>query len=347
MPQKSDNSALFRQWILLKILPARRLGASVESLAAEASVSVKTIRRDLLLFQELGFPLEEFRAGHGKKIWKLSGQSGPSLSFNLDEALALYLARRLFEPLHDTLLWQSLEAAITKIRSTLNETALEYVENMLGRIRPAPLASSNYAAKAEIVDRLMIGIEDHKIVHITYRSVRATEAATRDVYPHGVVAHRGSLYLIAFAPEHDEIRRYKIDRIDNIEVSDFRFEQRANFDLDLHLAGSFAIYTGNEPVGIKVRFARAVARYIQEKTWPGCKATTRQSTDDIVLEFELNATAEFKSWILSFGPLAEILEPGFLRNEIAADLLAAGGQYAIARNQESNSNPSRAFVEQP
>ena len=62
-------------------------------------------------------------------------------------------------------------------------------------------------SKAGIIDALIIAIEDRKAVHITYQSQQATETATRDVYPYGLVRHKGSLYLTAFAPEHDQIRR--------------------------------------------------------------------------------------------------------------------------------------------
>jgi predicted DNA-binding transcriptional regulator YafY len=86
---------LVRQWVLLKTLASRRYGASVQELAAELEVHEKTIRRDLTLFLQAGFPLHEERGPHGRKAWRLKTAAGHAeISFALDEALALYLGRR-------------------------------------------------------------------------------------------------------------------------------------------------------------------------------------------------------------------------------------------------------------
>ena len=43
----SEQGPLLRQWILLKALSSRRYGATVQELAEDVGVSLKTIRRDL------------------------------------------------------------------------------------------------------------------------------------------------------------------------------------------------------------------------------------------------------------------------------------------------------------
>ena len=134
----------------------------------------------------------------------------------------LYLGRPFLEPMAGTQLWQAAHSAMRKIRATLSESALEYLERFPQSV---PLHERTDSAitpsKAEIIDDLTIAIEDCKAVHITYQSQQATEPATRDVYPYGLVRHKGSLYLVAFAPEHDEIRHYKVDRIEAVEISSF------------------------------------------------------------------------------------------------------------------------------
>lgn len=94
-----EASPLIRQWMLLKLLSARRYGATVKEMAEEMSVSERTIRRDLETFLAAGFPLEEAVCDHGRKTWHIDpASSQPRLSFTFDEAIALYLGQ-LVQPL--------------------------------------------------------------------------------------------------------------------------------------------------------------------------------------------------------------------------------------------------------
>lgn len=97
------RSPLLRQWMLLEALSSRAGGATVLELVRELGVSEKTVRRDLGTFQKVGFPLQEHFGPHGRKAWRLEPSADtPSLSFAFDEAIALYLGRRLLEPLAGT-----------------------------------------------------------------------------------------------------------------------------------------------------------------------------------------------------------------------------------------------------
>jgi predicted DNA-binding transcriptional regulator YafY len=43
---------------------------------------------------------------------------------------------------------------------------------------------------------------------------------------------------------------------------------------------------------------------------------------------QVGGSSELRSWILSFGPSAEVIEPESLRAEVAKDLAAALARYA-------------------
>ncbi len=145
-----------------------------------------------------------------------------------------------------------------KIRATLSKSALEYVERFPQLFHCTGAGAGNYAAKAEIIDALSLAVDDRKAVVMTYQSRQATEPATRDVYPYILVWHKGSLYLLAFAPEHDEVRRYKVNRIESVEVTSFTFQRPAEFDVKDYLARSFGIYDGDDEITVVVKFAPAV-----------------------------------------------------------------------------------------
>jgi predicted DNA-binding transcriptional regulator YafY len=317
-----DDLPLMRQWRLLRILGVRHYGVTIREMAREMHVTEKTIRRDLTLFSSLGFPLEKTAGDRGCNKWNLAGGGNqPPLAFTFEEAVVLYLGRRFLEPLAGTELWQAANAAMRKIRATLSKSAIEYLEQFPKLFHCTTAGFGNYANKANIIDDLTKAAEDRRAVHITYQSQQATEPATRDVYPYCLVRNnRGALYLFAFSPEHDMVRNYKIDRMESVEVSSFIFQRPRDFDIEAHLAGSFGIYDGSGDIDVVVKFAPSAARYVLESKWHDSQVLTSQRDGSLLARFTLSSTVEIKSWVLSFGASAVVLEPEELRAEIAQEL---------------------------
>jgi predicted DNA-binding transcriptional regulator YafY len=343
----SEETPLVRQWILLRMLSALHHGASVKEMADEMGVSEKTIRRDLESFQRAGFPLAETVEEHGRKKWHVDpDRNQPGLSFALDEAIALYLARHLMEPLAGTVFWEATQRAFRKIRTTLGPEALKYIGQFGAMFHQTMVGVSDYTKKSELIDELMIGIEDKRAVFITYQSLRATEPVTYDIYPYGLAYHRGSLYLIGFAPDHREIRHWKVDRIEDAEVTPVHFNRPEDFDLHDHLAKSFGVFHGDGEVHVKVRFSPTVTRYVTESKWHSSQKLTPQKDSSLVAEFDLDHTEEIKRWIQSFGKNAVVLEPDQLRADMIGELNAlrdaygAAGAVAEDVDREGAVNPS-------
>ncbi len=323
-----DEAPLVRQWILLRTLCASHQGVGVAETARELGVSEKTIRRDLEAFHRAGFPLTESVEEHGRKKWRIDiGGNHPGLAFAFDEAIALYLARHLMEPLAGTPFWEAAQRAFHKIRAALGPGALKYIERFGGMFHQTVVGASDYSKKADIIDQLMLGMEDCRVVFLTYQSAHATEPVTYDVYPYGLSYHRGSLYLVGWAPQHDEIRHWKVDRIEDASVEELRFPKPEDFDLHEHFAHSFGVFQGDGEVHVKVRFAPEVARYVQESQWHPSQQLSPQADGSLVAEFDLDGTEEIKRWVLSFGRHATVLEPEALWREMLDEVDSVKSNY--------------------
>jgi proteasome accessory factor B len=326
-----DESSLRRQWILLGMLRSRSLGASIRALAVELKVSQKTIRRDLDLLRTVGFPLEESVGQYKRKSWRMkAGNHQPPLSFTYEEAAALYLGRRWLSPLAGSALWEAAHEALRKIKAVLGPTALDYVDRFEGLFHFTTFGTSDYSRKGVFIDKIRLGIEDSRAIHILYQSERATEPAFRDVYPYDFARFSGSLYLIAHDPREEKIKTYKLDRIEDVENSTFPFVRPKDFDTKAFLASCLGIYQGDGDVdlAVKIRFAPSVARFVTEKRWHHSQKLTRQRDGSLIAEFRLSCTQEIKSWALGFGCKAVVLEPEELRAEIAEELETMRAAYA-------------------
>ncbi len=314
----NETSPLIRQWRLLAALGARHGGCFVDDLAREHQCSDRTVRRDLLVLRRAGFPLEESLGDHGRKQWTIAAPpSLPALQLNWMEAISLYLGWRFMQPLAGTRFGTSLTAAIAKIRSTLGTMPAAYLNRMAGAFHVTD-DRVDYSGKAELLDQLTGAIEERRIVQLTYQSERATEPVTRDVYPVGWVFHNSAAYLVADAPDHGERRLYKLDRVETAHVTKLQFTKPAEFSPGEYLAGALGVFRGGngQPQAIRVRFHSPVARYVKERRWHASQVLTPQSDGSLVAEFHLTALAEMKSWLLSFGQQALVLEPP----ELVADL---------------------------
>jgi predicted DNA-binding transcriptional regulator YafY len=325
----ADQLPQVRQWILLRTLCSRHYGVTIKDMVHELNVSEKTIRRDLETFQAAGFPLNEVVGEFGRKKWHIdAGKAEPGMNFAYDEAIALYLGRRFLEPLAGTVFWEAAQRAFKKIRATLGVEALKYIDQFGTMFHQTLVGAGDYSKKAELIDELMVGIEDRKAVFITYQSLRATEPVTYDIYPYGLIYHRGALYLVGRSPQREEICHWKISRIEAADVTTVHFQRPEDFDLQQHLAKSFGVYHGDGNVKIKVRFAPAVARYVSESNWHESQKLTQQKDGGVLAEFDLSDTEEIKRWIMSFGQHAVVLEPDSLREEIVEELNSVLAAYS-------------------
>lgn len=328
-----ETQMIVRHWQILRMLSAREHGLTVATLSEETRVSIKTMRRDLLLLSQVGFPLEESNGRHGTKSWRLRTPDGiPPLQMRFDEAASLYLALKQLQPWMGTLVGEAARSAWNKVKASFSESVLAYLDKLSSVMHVTDTGVGQYSNKAHLLDGLMQAIEDTRIARITYQSQRSTEPVTNELHPYGVIQHRGSLYLVAYAPHHREVRHYKVDRISDVDVQTLKFPKPTDFDLESHLAGSFGVYRGeaDQTIRVRVRFAADVARYVQEKRWHASQKLTPQPDRSVIAEFELRATEELKAWVLSFGPKAEVLEPESLRQEIAQEVAQLHEMYRPA-----------------
>jgi predicted DNA-binding transcriptional regulator YafY len=324
----AHESPLTRQWILLRTLSARRYGATVKELAEEVEMNVRTIRRDLDALRAAGLPIEETVHARGLKRWRIDPQRWHApMGFPFDEAIALYVARRLLEPLAGTPFWDASQRAMKKIRSTLSAAALAYIDQFGEAFHRTRFGESDYGGKAAIVEELNLGIDDHCEVFLTYQSLRSTEPTTYPIHPYGLTFHRGSLYLVGYAPDREQIRHWKLDRAEKAEVTQVRFNRPSDFDLEDHFKNSLGVYEGGGDVCVTVWFSAEVARYVTESMWHLSQVLTAQKDGSLIAEFQLDGTREIKAWVLSFGRHAEVLGPEELRAEMGEELLQVVRRY--------------------
>lgn len=300
---------------LLELIALGDGAEDIESLAKALHVSSKTVRRDLNDLRSLGFTIHEHGDSHSPKKLSLDGRLLSQFKLTYDEAFALMLYRLGNASLEGTVFGQAAASAFAKFDGMIGPVEKEYLRRMMPRVRRNSVGG-DYSKNPDVVEALTLAVEDAKVIAITYRSANRKEPLTYDIEPYGLVEHRGTLYVVGHSERHREIRVWKVDRVTAAEVTRRSFRPPNDFDINEYFGGAFAVVRGDAALNVAIRFTGTAVRYVQEKQMHPSQRVEVQPDGSAIAHFELNSTVEIRSWVLSFGPAAEVLSPESLRQEV-------------------------------
>jgi predicted DNA-binding transcriptional regulator YafY len=320
------NAEVIRQWSILKELEASRR-ATIDDLAARTGVSTRTIRRDLEALQTAGFPL--FDETHdGRKFWTMEQKAFRRLddtAFTLAELSALYFSRTLVECLSGTPFQRDVSSAFDKLSGALTPGMKQFLDRMplVMQAKPDPGAQAAEPRTKEVA-QLVEATMQHRRVTMRYHSFSSNREKTYLFEPYRLLFGQGGLYVIGMVPEYKELRTFAVDRIEQLSLTEERFEP---LELpDDAFANSLGVNQGT-PERIEVVFAPKIARYVRERVWHPSQSI--EGREDGSIRVTLNVVTDWalKSWILGFGGLATVLSPASLVGEITAEIAGAARNY--------------------
>ena len=100
-----------------------------------------------------------------------------------------------------------------------------------------------------------------KQLKFDYRARSTNEATTRAVSPQRLTHYRDNWYLDAWDYSRNGLRSFALDRIARAEVLDAAAEDRADEELNQHLASSYGIFSGAPKAWATIRFSPHAARW--------------------------------------------------------------------------------------
>ena len=334
----SESTQLLRQWKLLQLLADSRVGIPIAELTKLFEISDRNMRRDIALLKAAGFELQEVVGDRGVKRWKMKPFS-EQLQFNYADLIAVVISRRFLEPLAGTPFWEGHQKIYQKVRGALGENAFRFCDKLHRMIRITGFGNSDYSKRGQIIDTILQAIEDKRRVLIVYQSMQSTEPVEQELGPQGLIWHNGSLYLIAWSARRQEIRNYKIDRIENAEIgSDLKYAVPENFSLEEWQQRAFGVFHGggDDDYSVVIHFHRAAARYVQEAHWHEGQKFFPQPDGSVHMHLQVTELSAVMKWILGFGTNAIAIEPPELLDQIRRELSAMTDCYQSNRHSPSD-----------
>ena len=200
--------------------------------------------------------------------------------------------------------------AIDRARARLRE-AISTTPPVDGEeLRVAALAP---AGDPEHLRRLREALRHRRQVRLSYRKAGAEAPSERLLCPYGIMFTSGMWYIVANCGE-DDVRIFRLDRVEGVKVLETTYERPKNFSLDDVVRDGRA-FQGAAPGTLRVRYSPRIARWIAER-----EGKPLEPDGSLVLEHPLADVDWAVRHVLQYGPDAEVLEPPEVRRAIVERL---------------------------
>jgi predicted DNA-binding transcriptional regulator YafY len=304
------------------------MGATRKELAEDLGISIRSVSRAIQVVEELGVPVYDDRSGpEREKHWRIDSAylsrmpnlDLPKIALSLPEIISLCMLAGESVIFRGTDISRHIAAAIAKLMLFVPEDTQTELSALKRIFICKTMGSKTYGKKEDIIRILTESILNRTACNITYHAFYKDEIKDEDIGPLHFYENRGGLYLFAVKLGNRQVRSYAVERILRIRPLNRNITYPPGFDPEETLDSAFDL-THGDPVSVKIRFSPSVARYIKEKAWAKDQTLTELQDGSLILTMTSSGRRDIKSWVLSFGKDALLLEPDDLKQEIRADL---------------------------
>ncbi|MEO1668284.1 MAG: YafY family protein [Chloroflexota bacterium] len=302
-------SPTIRLLTVLSLLQTHRQMSGGE-IARRLEVDVRTVRRYITSLQDMGIPVEGERGPHGA-YYLGRGSKMPPLMFTNEEAVALVLGLRVIREFRFPVNSLAIEGAIAKTERVLPEALLQQVRAIQSSVAfnvihygvtpPALHDNTTLIALSEASQ------ERHRVA-LVYRSWK-DERTERHFDPYGVVYTEGYWYTAGYCHLRQDLRTFRLDRIQSITTHDKTFDDPGQFDVLGYVLSALANVPGpyQLEVLLKTTMDKASAHI------PRYLATLEPCAEGIMMRRAANNLEWVAMLLLSLDFPVEVKGPDALR----------------------------------
>ncbi len=222
-------SQLSRLISILTLLKSKRLLTATE-VSERFDISIRTVYRDIRKLEEAGVPVVTIE---GKGYSLVEGYTVAPVQFSEQQANALITARHMVANSQDTSFIRDFDDALTKIKSVFKDSVLEKSEHLHDKI--VVLDKPFEKLPSDTLSEIQIAITNFQIIDISYRKANDFETSKRKIEPVAMYSISNKWILMAWCHLRNEYRAFRIDRIQEFQVRNQKFEDR-KFDFSKYFA---------------------------------------------------------------------------------------------------------------
>jgi predicted DNA-binding transcriptional regulator YafY len=319
---------------LREILLRYPKGLTLYEMAEALEVTPRTMRR-YLKEVDRDFELESSETkGGGPLLWKIRTSELPrKVELRRTQAYAFLAARRLFEPMRGSTLFEEIDMATKKLlafsrRPGRGPNAGRADARLEERFLYLPYAPKNYDEKTEELDDLFQAVADLRPLSLKYRKGGKSQEESIVIHPYAMVLHRDSIYCVGYHTQKEEIRTFVLDRMRDTEIAySETFDLPEDFHIDKYFEGEFGIFHSAEKQKVTIEFDAQGAEYVRTRKAHPTQKLSPIAGGGVRLTMTVGNLNQVVSWVLEWGPRAKVIEPPELVARVRDELRLALEKY--------------------
>lgn len=294
---------------------------TVSELSDELDVSDRTVHRYIGMLEEMGIPLYSERGPYGG-FSLLRSYKLPPLIFTPQEATVLYMGARLVADIWGKTFQDAVTGLTAKLDNVLPDDIRQEVQRTQRRLVVMAGANRDYSPYHDLMAVLRDCMAASRQVRLRYHSFSRVET-DRVVDPYALSFRWGNWYLIGFCHLREEMRTFRIDRIQDFTPLTEPFQMPRDFDAKSYLEESMRWESQFEVV---VRMEPEAAPEMRERSGEWLQVTDNED-GSVTVRFDVDNLNWAAGWVLSWGRLARALEPPELVEKVKAAALELLARY--------------------
>jgi predicted DNA-binding transcriptional regulator YafY len=300
---------------VLELLQTYEQISSTE-LAQRLEVDARTVRKYIMMLQDMGIPVEAEMGRYGGYSLR-PGFKLPPMMFTNEEAFALILGLLVVRHLGLTATSTSIEGAMVKLNRVLPDGLRNHMLALQNTL-VFDIAPPKEPMKGTALAVLGQGAHDKRQVIISYRTEE--EETTRTVDPYSLIYHNGQWYLVGYCHLRVDMRVFRLDRISEVKVRTETFAPPENFNSLEFLIQSIASMPDrwNVEVILKTTLERASSQI------PRGMGTLEQHPDGVLFCTAVPDIDWMARFLVGLGCPVVVCQPPELRTafeKLAAEVL--------------------------
>jgi len=338
---------------LRELLTRQPGGMTLYEMADVLQVTPRTMRRYMKeLLREFELTSVQTRGG-GALRWRIPSSELPrKVELRRTQAYALLAARRLFEPMAGSTLYEEIDLAINKLlavsrRPGRGPNAGRADARLEERFLYLPFAPKNYKDHTEELDDLFQAVADLRPLSLRYRArfpdpapgekvVEHSERIT--IHPYALVLYRDSIYCVGYHVAKDAVRTFVLDRMRDTQIHHTEhFELPEDFAIDEYFQGELGVFKSGERHKVVVDFDAQGAEYVRMRTVHPTQKLSPLPGGGVRLSMTVGSLLPVTSWVLEWGQRAKVVGPAELVARVEAELRAALDRYTVGRRSPRKS----------
>jgi proteasome accessory factor C len=295
--------------------------------------SESTAKRAIRDLREFGHPIK-YDAERGGYYYDtddpaLGMVELPGLFFTESELRGLLTMRRLLSEIHPGIFEKALVPLGKRIEELLQATDIDAGE-IARRIRVTGVA------RRRVDDRVFRACADavlaRRKLSFWYKArSRPTEGERRRfVSPQRLIHYRDNWYLDAWCHEHDALRIFALEQMQDARPADEPAREVDDAELDRTLKSAYGIFAGEPTAIAKLRFSPERAQWVSKEEWHPAQSGRFLEDGSWELSVPYSNPAELIMDVLRHGKEVEVVEPEELREAVAGVLAEASSVYTAA-----------------